>query len=437
MRRSNYSIFKFFLLFLLFSAFTPIFSEESIKTIKVGFYENAPKLYKDKNGKISGFHIDIIEAIAKNENWHLEYVEGSWDSGLDNLKNGKIDLFLDVAYSTERAKEYLFNNETVLLNWAVIYIKNGSTANSLLDLANKKIATMKGSIHTTGEFGIVKLLESFNIKSQLVLADDYTECLKLLDTNKVDAAVVNRLFGLQNRGSYDVRATSIMFNPSHIRYAFPKDRELSFYLIERIDSNLKLFQQTKNDPVTKAFNKYLLKNITKEKRTQINLKMAVLISLVILFLVASLLFLIFSTSNRSTNYFRYIATNPAMNQIRTKILDTSLIVFAIFSIPMSLSMIYQGFVISWDNHLFLIMFCSIVLIVTVIFLGKIHLNLKLVILIAILFLNGLLILKLWGRIGIGSIFFLASSLITSVMYGKRGGILVLILGFVITITLDC
>ncbi|HOV15717.1 MAG TPA: transporter substrate-binding domain-containing protein, partial [Spirochaetota bacterium] len=77
----------FIFLFILLTYFA--FSEEAKRVVRVGFYENPPKLFKDENGKITGYHIDIIKGIAKNENWDLQFVEGSWDEGLLRLKKGE------------------------------------------------------------------------------------------------------------------------------------------------------------------------------------------------------------------------------------------------------------------------------------------------------------------------------------------------------------
>ncbi len=109
----------FTLLFTLIVANT-IYSDEKI-LIRVGVYNNPPKIYMDQNGIPAGYHIDIIKEIAALEGWTLEFNNGTWDELLNSLKTGDLDILPDVAYSEERAAQYRFNNETVLLNWAVIY----------------------------------------------------------------------------------------------------------------------------------------------------------------------------------------------------------------------------------------------------------------------------------------------------------------------------
>ena len=93
---------------LLFLLNISIFSGPALadnRVVKIGVYENAPKVFTSPSGKPSGIFIDIIEYIAKKENWNLQYVKGTWAEGLDRLETGKIDLMPDVAFSAEREKK--------------------------------------------------------------------------------------------------------------------------------------------------------------------------------------------------------------------------------------------------------------------------------------------------------------------------------------------
>lgn len=429
-------LFKFiFIILYLNLSFYFIFSN-NINKIKIGFYDNPPKIYKDKDGNFTGYHIDIIKEIAKNENWDIEFIEGTWQESLKRLKNGDIDIMPDVAYSEEREKIFDFNKESILLNWAVVYVRKDSTdIINILDLNNKKIASMKNSIHTEGDKGIINILQSFNLKGEFILTKDYNECFELLSKGKVEACVVNKLFGLANERVYNVKRTSIIFNPSQIKYAFSKNSKRSEYLINRIDENILKFKEDKNSILYKSFNKYILKNLKIEKRLDFNIKTILLILLGFIFLFSSFLFIFISNKNKNVNYSNYLKSNPSMNIIRNNIIDIILIVFTIFSFPLTLFFIYQGLNIKWDNILFVNVLMTIILLIIIFFLKKINLISKLIVLITIFFLNGVIILILWGRIGIGGIFFLVPAIIIGIMHGKKGGFIVLFIGFLITIFL--
>ena len=89
-------------LFLIFSATGT--AAGSI-TVRVGIYENNPKIFTDNNGNASGFWPEIIKEIASKEGWQIQYVHGTWSECLQKLGNNEIDLMPDVAY-TEAGYDY-------------------------------------------------------------------------------------------------------------------------------------------------------------------------------------------------------------------------------------------------------------------------------------------------------------------------------------------
>ena len=62
----------FILVFIIVNTFlTTIALGKEEKLIRVGVYENNPKIYTDSNGDITGFWPDLIEYIADKENWNI------------------------------------------------------------------------------------------------------------------------------------------------------------------------------------------------------------------------------------------------------------------------------------------------------------------------------------------------------------------------------
>ncbi|TFF88107.1 MAG: transporter substrate-binding domain-containing protein, partial [Promethearchaeota archaeon] len=96
-------------------------SEEYELELKVGYYDNKPKVYEDDEGNVKGIFPEILEYIADQEDWKIEWVYGSWEECLDRVENGKIDIMVDVAYSENRSQLYDFNSVEVLSNWGIIY----------------------------------------------------------------------------------------------------------------------------------------------------------------------------------------------------------------------------------------------------------------------------------------------------------------------------
>jgi PAS domain S-box-containing protein len=226
--------------------------------VRVGFYENPPKLYTDEAGRITGFFPEILAVIAEQEGWKLEYVPGTWGENLIRLEAGEIDLMPDVAYSEERAEIYGFSQEPLFVNWGVIYAPSDSVLLSIPDLAGKRIAVMAGSIHTDGTQGIKALLAQFDIQSTFVEVDSYEGAFELLQSRDVDAGVVNRLFGLQNAERFNVTETQIVFNPRELRFAYPKGSEGGFLLAERIDAHIRSMKADADSIYHRSVALYLL-----------------------------------------------------------------------------------------------------------------------------------------------------------------------------------
>ncbi len=213
--------------------------------IRVGFYNNPPKIFRDDKGNVTGFFPEMLAAIAAREGWQIEYVSGTWSECLSRLSTGEIDLMPDVAYSEARAEIYQFSNETILVNWGILYVRPRTRIFALTDLANKRIAVMRGSIYTEGEDGIRALLDNFEIEATFVEADDYSGVFQLLDAGKADAGVVNRLFGAWHERAYRVQKTPILFNSQQLRFASSPVFANSEYVLSRIDEDI---IEMKNDP---------------------------------------------------------------------------------------------------------------------------------------------------------------------------------------------
>ncbi|MEA1993824.1 MAG: PAS domain S-box protein [Euryarchaeota archaeon] len=233
------------------------------KTLRVGVYENSPKIFT-QNDNVSGFWADIIEHIASEEGWEIEWVHGSWAECLERLEKNEIDIMPDVAYTGERSKKYAFQNEIVCVSWSRVYVPEGSEIQSLPDLKNKKIAVLKGSVNYVGAGGIKELVENFDIDCTFIEADDYNRVFELVEEGTADAGVVNKNYGNRHEKAYDVGRTAIVFQPIDLKFAFPKNSSLTPYLIERIDYHMKELKEDKSSIYYQSIEKYFEAGVTEK-----------------------------------------------------------------------------------------------------------------------------------------------------------------------------
>jgi len=207
--------------------------------IRIGCYDNPPKIFIDESGKTAGFLADITEAIMESSGLTYTWVRGSWLECLARLESGAIDAMVDVAYSAERERIYAFNAETVFINWGVVYARRGLEVESFLDLEGLVIACMKGSIHTEGADGIIELARAFGVEFAYLPVESYREAWLAVEEGRADAAVVNRLFGLEREKTGRLERTNIYFNPTSIKYAFNRASSRSAALVPIFDTALR------------------------------------------------------------------------------------------------------------------------------------------------------------------------------------------------------
>ncbi len=211
-----------------------------VRTVTVGVYEDAPKIFTSESGKPSGIFIDIIAQIAHQEGWALRYVHGTWAQGLDRLAKGEIDLMPDVAYTPEREELYAFHKVPVLSVWSQVYARKGSGIQSILDLNGKRVAVLEKTIQFET---FTRLANGFELKITLVPVPDYSTEFRMVADGKADAGITNRFYGLMNARKFGLEDTPVMFDPAPFFFAAPKNASRD--LLDIIDRHL---AEMKKDP---------------------------------------------------------------------------------------------------------------------------------------------------------------------------------------------
>ncbi len=208
-------------------------ADPGLRTIRVGVYENPPKVFTDQSGRPAGIFIDIIQKIAEDEGWRISYVEGTWQQGLDRLARGKIDLMPDVAYTVGREAIFSFNQVPVVTVWSQIYARKGSDIHSILDLKKKRVAVLAQSIQ-------LRTLKSFDrgfdLHLTLLPVSDYKTEFEMVAKGRADAGATNRFYGLMNAGKFGLRSTPVVFDPAPFFFASPRDAHP--HILEAIDRAL-------------------------------------------------------------------------------------------------------------------------------------------------------------------------------------------------------
>ena len=129
----------------LFLSLLPVCVAASEPSIRIGLYENEPKVYRGDDGAPRGLFVDIIGSIAGHEDWQLEFVFCQWAACLEKLESGQLDLMPDVAPSALRHKRFNFNDVPVAQAWSQVYVGPGTVALHLEALDGKRISVLRDS----------------------------------------------------------------------------------------------------------------------------------------------------------------------------------------------------------------------------------------------------------------------------------------------------
>jgi ABC-type amino acid transport substrate-binding protein len=193
-------------------------AEERI--VRVGVYENAPKVFTSEAGRPAGIFIDIIESIAADEGWKLKYVSGTWAEGLERLAAREIDLMPAGAYTAARDRLFSFHKIQVLSSWFQAYARRGSGLQSLLDLNGKRIAILEQSVQ---QEAFIRFSRGFGLRFSLLPVSDYQTMFEMVARGDADAAVTNQFYGATHAKKYGLVDTAVVFEPSALFFAAPKN----------------------------------------------------------------------------------------------------------------------------------------------------------------------------------------------------------------------
>ena len=221
------------------------------REVLVGIYDNKPKIFLDANERPAGIFVDILRNIAEKESWQLKYIPCNWRDCLTQLQAGRIDLMPDMAYSEGREKIFAFHATPALFSWSQAYRHPEVSVISVIDLQDKRIAVLAGSLQ---EIGIRDILSNFGIKANIIPTRSLDEAFVMVERHKADVALANHHFGDYHASNYKLKDTPIIFQPAKLFFATGQRRNQD--LLDAIDQHLRTWQGDSNSPYFKTLHQW-------------------------------------------------------------------------------------------------------------------------------------------------------------------------------------
>ncbi len=208
-------------------------AQAATRTVRVGMYENIPKVYTDDHGEPAGIFPDLLKEIAAAEGWRLVWVRGTWDEGQSRLGRGEIDLMPDMAWTEDRELRFDFHQTPVAESWSYIYTRRAVRIEGLSDLDGKRVAVLQGSIQ---EAELRRLTDGFGYSVRYVPVRSLTNAFDAVAAGEVDAAAANHFFGQYYARDHGLKQTAVAFSPTTLHFATQKGHNAD--LLAAIDDNL-------------------------------------------------------------------------------------------------------------------------------------------------------------------------------------------------------
>lgn len=121
-------------------------AKKPARTLILGFDDAFPPMgYRDDNGNIVGFDIDLAKEVCSRLNYELKLQPINWKLKQQELDSGNVDcLWNGYTITEERLKDNSIT-KPYMKNRQILVVKSGSTIKKLEDMKSKKLALQSGS----------------------------------------------------------------------------------------------------------------------------------------------------------------------------------------------------------------------------------------------------------------------------------------------------
>lgn len=161
---------------------------EDMGTVVVGTNPTfEPFEYQDDAGKMTGFDLDLMSAIAEDQGFKVDFQSLEFDSLVGGVQSGAIDAIISgMSITPERSENVLFSKPYMDASLAII-VDKGSEIKSKDDLKGKVVAAQIG---TTGADECSALVENGGAADAKLL-DNYSTCIQDLKSGGCDAIIID------------------------------------------------------------------------------------------------------------------------------------------------------------------------------------------------------------------------------------------------------
>lgn len=158
-------------------------------TVKVYTNPEYPPFEYVENDKITGYDIDLIEAIAAKAGFDIEVVATAFDSVISEVMNDVNAIGVSGISITDERKMNIDFTQGYINAGLIVIVKADSGFATVEDLQGKLIGVQLG---TTSDFAAVEITGEANVAEY----NSFINAVMDLQGNKIDAVIVDQPVGL-------------------------------------------------------------------------------------------------------------------------------------------------------------------------------------------------------------------------------------------------
>lgn len=145
----------------------------------------APFTFHDESGKLTGFDVEIVEEIASRLGVKAKFMETQWDAMFPGLDSERFDMIANqVGIKPERQEKYDFSDPYISSSAVLVTQADNNDVKAFEDIKG-----LKSAQSLTSNYG--EIAKSYG--AELVGIDGFIQAIELLNSNRVDVTINDKL----------------------------------------------------------------------------------------------------------------------------------------------------------------------------------------------------------------------------------------------------
>ncbi len=221
------------------------------QSIEVACFEK-DRMVIFENGDVKGFAVDVMDYIARQEGWQIEYLPVSLPESIQMLSTGEADLILTLGHTEERDQRFDFSEEVLLTTWGRVFTHEEADIVSILDLDGRNVGYVDDSFFYPIMQGLSR---QFEIDCNFIEYGSFDSLFRSISERRIDAGLADRLKAYSLPRWFEISGDPIVFHPYGL-HVTAAENDPNGYL-EVIDRSLRILKDDKSSVYYSSRQKWL------------------------------------------------------------------------------------------------------------------------------------------------------------------------------------